>query len=73
MSKNFDSPIELGFCGHRPEGEGIMRNEAYTPYQSRSSDWYYDDQYGRSHGPFVSEQYCQREAEVRRERDGVEE
>lgn len=33
------------------------RNEPYTPFPMNGS-WYFEDAYGRTHGPYTTEQQC---------------
>jgi len=49
--------------------EGVSQmNESYVPYQKNGS-WYYDDCFGKAHGPFIAEQTCQERADYVREND----
>jgi hypothetical protein len=43
-------------------------NSQYEPYQKNGS-WYYDDCFGKVHGPFIAEQTCQEAADVMHEKD----
>jgi hypothetical protein len=43
-------------------------NSQYVPYQKNNA-WYYDDCFGKPHGPFIAEQTCQERADYAQEQD----
>ena len=43
-------------------------NSQYVPYQKNDA-WYYDDCFGKLHGPFIAEQTCQERADYAQEQD----